>query len=81
MVHILLKSKYSESPLLKRSQAEIKDSKVSLFVFLLVKGKVKNLKSEVALIEDYMAFLAKCEHEKKIVKYLKEALDIIFSFN
>jgi len=81
MVHILLKSKSSESPYLKKSQTEIKDNKVSLFVFLITKGKVKNIKSEIALIEDYMSFFAKCEHERKIVKYLKEAMDIIYTYN
>ncbi len=84
MVNILLKAKFSDTPMLRKtpkSSKEIKDNKTSLFVFLIVKSKVRYLRSEIALIEDYMSCFAKCEHEKKMVKYLKEAIDQIFGYN
>lgn len=80
MVHIMLKAKETDSPFLKKSQTEIKDNKASVFVLLIAKSRNKFLKSELALIEDYISFFVKCEHEKKIVRYLKEALDIIYNF-
>lgn len=74
-------SKIAETPQMKKSLGEIKDKQTSVLLFLIVRSKVKNLMSEIAFIEDYLSFFIKCRHEKKILKNLKDAVDLIFSYN
>lgn len=76
MAHVYLKSKYCDSP--NARKGEIDFLKRNFYVYVLIYAKIPNLPSEIMFMDDYINYFQGCDHEKKIVSYIKVCFLKIF---
>lgn len=81
MVHTQFKVRICETHLLSnKKECEIKEKLTIVFLILLLKSSLNEIKSDFSFIDDYTSFYAKCDYERKVLKTMKDALDLIINY-